>query len=110
MYGAKKAGELLSSLGRLFTFYLNTVAFTCGIDDMLISVSAFSFSHNPRPKIFFAILTLLFQSSIDEERHKLLDQANKSGIDVAAQFVGYKKKDLSGLPHAEIASPKNKKC
>jgi hypothetical protein len=38
LYGSRKAGELLSALGRLFTFYLNTVAFTCGIDDMLINV------------------------------------------------------------------------
>jgi len=41
LYGGKKAGELLSALGRLFTFYLNKIAFTCGIDDMLINVRFF---------------------------------------------------------------------
>ena len=36
LYGANTAGQLLSTLGRLFTLYLQSQAFTCGIDDMLI--------------------------------------------------------------------------
>jgi DNA-directed RNA polymerase I subunit RPA1 len=40
LYGGPTSGELMSTLGRLFTLYLQTLGFTCGIDDMLLVPSA----------------------------------------------------------------------
>lgn len=74
LYGSKKAGELLSALGRLFTFYLNTVAFTCGIDDMLIN------------------------NEFDSVRQGLLRKANNSGYEVASEFLGYSSTDKVDRP------------
>jgi DNA-directed RNA polymerase I subunit RPA1 len=36
LYGPTIAGKLLSTLGRLFTLYLQSVGFTCGLDDMIM--------------------------------------------------------------------------
>lgn len=34
IYGSHTAGQLLSVLGRLFTRYITSVGFTCGMDDL----------------------------------------------------------------------------
>lgn len=36
VYGSKKAGELLTALARIFTAYLQSHGFTCGIDDLVL--------------------------------------------------------------------------
>ena len=36
VYGSEKAGELLTALARVFTVFLQTHGFTCGIDDLMI--------------------------------------------------------------------------
>eukprot|EP01124_Arcella_intermedia_P012270 TRINITY_DN1860_c0_g1_i1.p1 TRINITY_DN1860_c0_g1~~TRINITY_DN1860_c0_g1_i1.p1 ORF type:complete len:1681 (-),score=261.51 TRINITY_DN1860_c0_g1_i1:48-4424(-) len=47
LYGARAAGQLLSCLGRVFTFYLQMRGFTCGLDDMVLLSS----SENARREI-----------------------------------------------------------
>ena len=37
IYGADIAGKILSVLGRLFTHYISTAAFTCGMDDLRLT-------------------------------------------------------------------------
>ena len=37
VYGSKKAGQLLTALGRLFIAFLQLNGFTCGVDDALVS-------------------------------------------------------------------------
>ena len=66
MYGANTAGQLLSTLGRLFTLYLQTQAFTCGIDDMLIVGDS------------------------EQKRHALIQDSITTGISAAADFAGVK--------------------
>jgi DNA-directed RNA polymerase I subunit RPA1 len=36
VYGSEKAGELLTSLARIFVSYLQTHGFTCGLDDLVL--------------------------------------------------------------------------
>ena len=64
LYGANTAGQLLSTLGRLFTLYLQGQAFTCGIDDMLI----------------------LAQS--EERRQNLISDSAVTGVAAACDFAG----------------------
>ena len=66
MYGANTAGQLLSTLGRLFTLYLQTQAFTCGIDDMLIVGES------------------------EQKRHALIQESINTGMGAAADFAGVK--------------------
>ncbi len=40
LYGDEVAGLLTSAFSRLFTFYLQTHGFTCGIDDLLLVPTA----------------------------------------------------------------------
>ena len=40
LYGPTVAGKLLTVLGRLFTHFLQSHGFTCGLDDLLLSPSA----------------------------------------------------------------------
>lgn len=37
IYGSEKAGELLTSLARIFTMYLQLHGFTCGLDDLVLT-------------------------------------------------------------------------
>ena len=62
-YGHTTAGKLLSILGRLLTRFLNMRAFTCGIDDLLLT------------------------SSGDKVRREMLQQADTIGVEVAAKYV-----------------------
>ena len=36
VYGSEKAGELLTSLARVFTVFLQRHGMTCGLDDLMI--------------------------------------------------------------------------
>ena len=67
LFGAAIAGDVLSSLGRLFTFFLQSHGFTCGIDDMLLVESA------------------------ENDRRKIIEKATKKGIAAHSEFVGVKK-------------------
>ena len=40
LYGPELAGKLLSSFGRLFTYYLQDAGHTCGIEDLVLTKSA----------------------------------------------------------------------
>ena len=63
LYGGATSGELMSTLGRLFTLYLQTQAFTCGIDDMLL------------------------QPFAEKQRAALRVEADQMGLKAACQFV-----------------------
>ena len=62
-YGHTIAGKLLSILGRLLTKFLNMRAFTCGMDDLLLTESG------------------------DKARREKLRQADTIGVEVAAKYV-----------------------
>ena len=63
LYGGILAGDLLSTLGRLFTIDLQNQGHTCGIDDMFLVKSA------------------------EERRTKLINESIESGINAAKSFV-----------------------
>jgi len=69
LYGATEAGKLLTTLGRLFTLFLQVRGFTCGIDDMLLTKEA------------------------EKKRFELIEKANQSGLEQAAIFTGLRQKD-----------------
>ena len=62
-YGHTIAGRLLSVLGRLLTRLLNMRAFSCGIEDLLLTEDG------------------------EKTRRKELEAANKIGLEVAAKYV-----------------------
>jgi len=62
-YGHTIAGKLLSILGRLLTRLLNMRAFTCGIDDLLLTRSG------------------------EESRREKLERADTLGLEVATKYV-----------------------
>jgi hypothetical protein len=64
LYGATICGQMISCLGRLFTGYLQSVGFTCGIDDMLVKDHA------------------------EKNRQKSIEKSEKLGISVAEEFTG----------------------
>ncbi|GAM16960.1 hypothetical protein SAMD00019534_001350 [Acytostelium subglobosum LB1] len=71
-YSPNIAGQLLTVLGRMFTNYLSTRGFTCGVDDLLINAKENKF------------------------RTETLNKANSEGLEVAARFAEqakYDKKD-----------------
>jgi DNA-directed RNA polymerase I subunit RPA1 len=55
---------MISCLGRLFTGYLQSIGFTCGIDDMLVKDHA------------------------EKNRQKSIQKSEKLGISVAEEFTG----------------------
>ncbi|KAJ3123844.1 hypothetical protein HK098_001589, partial [Nowakowskiella sp. JEL0407] len=63
VYGPAYSGKLLSILGRLFTSYLQMIAFSCRIDDLRLTPSG------------------------DRERRKLIDQSKTMGKEVAKEYV-----------------------
>lgn len=63
VFGGRVAGELLSSLGKLFTQYLKMDAITLGIDDLLLTPEA------------------------EKRRKELLAEARKCGLREAAEHV-----------------------
>jgi len=64
VYGSTLAGSLLSILGRLFTKFLHMRAFTCGMDDLLLSKEG------------------------DKVRRSEIDVSHNSGHEVHAKYVG----------------------
>jgi DNA-directed RNA polymerase I subunit RPA1 len=64
IYGAESAGKLLSILSRLFTKWLSHNAFTCRMDDLLLSAKG------------------------DEDRKGLIANANDAGREAALKTVG----------------------
>ncbi|RKP14974.1 hypothetical protein BJ684DRAFT_7762 [Piptocephalis cylindrospora] len=76
LYGPSYAGRLLSMLGRLFTKYLQTEAFTCRMDDLRLTREG------------------------DEWRRSLMDGGVEFGFETAAEYVGLKldpaQSELSG--------------
>ncbi|KAJ4303349.1 hypothetical protein N0V90_002242 [Kalmusia sp. IMI 367209] len=62
-YGAKSAGQILSVLGRLLTRLLNMRAFSCGVEDLILTREG------------------------DEARLQELRKAEKVGFEVASKFV-----------------------
>ena len=62
-YGHTIAGKLMSILGRLLTKFLHMRAFTCGIDDLVLTKES------------------------DEARRQKLGEANTIGLGVAAKYV-----------------------
>lgn len=74
LYGPTFAGKLLSTLSRLFTIYLQSVGFTCGMDDMLL------------------------QAGAEKRRDESLKFAKeKVGIAVAAAFTGNEESNVKGI-------------
>jgi len=63
LYGPLAAGNLLTSLCRLFTSYLQFRGFTCGMDDLLLTAQA------------------------EEQRTALIDRASRIGTQVASAFA-----------------------
>ena len=74
-YGHTIAGRLLSVLGRLLTKFLHMRAFTCGMDDLLLTRKG------------------------DEERREKLKDVNKIGLEVAAKYVTLQAIDLHDNGH-----------
>ena len=66
VYGSEKAGELLTSLARVFTVFLQTHGFTCGVDDLIIGKE-----HN-------------------KKRRMTIETSHANGIKAAAEFCGIK--------------------
>lgn len=64
LYGGHTAGRILSTLGRLFTAYLQQHGFSCGIDDLILTDEA------------------------ERERAQALGEATGAGVATAAQFAG----------------------
>lgn len=74
VYGSEKAGELLTSLARVFTVYLQTHGFTCGLDDLMVS------------------------KEYNKQRRLTIEEGHKQGIVAAAEYCGiknYKPKDMN---------------
>ena len=64
IYGSKRAGQLLTALGRLLTSFLQYHGFTCGVDDALLD------------------------KKTNIQREKILKNAFRKGIQAGAQFCG----------------------
>lgn len=66
VYGSEKAGELLTSLARVFTVFLQTHGFTCGLDDLMIN------------------------KEYNKQRRLAIENGHKEGLKAAAEFCGIK--------------------
>ncbi|KAF2640084.1 DNA-directed RNA polymeras-like protein I subunit [Massarina eburnea CBS 473.64] len=74
VYGPKSAGQVLSVLGRLLTRLLNMRAFSCGVEDLILTTEG------------------------DEARLKELKKAETAGFEVAAKYVTL---DSSKIKHTD---------
>eukprot|EP01119_Soliformovum_irregulare_P000993 TRINITY_DN10740_c0_g1_i1.p1 TRINITY_DN10740_c0_g1~~TRINITY_DN10740_c0_g1_i1.p1 ORF type:complete len:1661 (-),score=520.05 TRINITY_DN10740_c0_g1_i1:41-4441(-) len=79
LYGGRTANQILSLLGRLFTLYLQTVGFTCGIDDMIL------------------------EQVTDEKRNKTLSQVEDMGLAAASKFSGVASETQTPELHEKMA-------
>lgn len=66
IYGSEKAGELLTSLARIFTVFLQMHGFSCGLDDLMIS------------------------PEYNKKRRMIIEKSHKEGVEAAAGFCGLK--------------------
>lgn len=64
LYGAQRAGALLSAIGRLLTIYLQMTAITCGMEDLVLKPAA------------------------DSSRREMIAGAMEAGVQAAAKFAG----------------------
>ena len=62
--GSEKAGELLTSLARVFTVFLQSHGFTCGLDDLMIS------------------------KEFNKSRREAIEEGHREGLKAAAEFCG----------------------
>lgn len=73
LYGSTTAGQLLTTLGRLFTTFLQWRGFTCGMDDLVIKPEA------------------------DRERRELFREADRASLEVAAKFTEHPISNFEGI-------------
>ncbi len=66
IYGSEKAGELLTALARIFTAFLQTHGFTCGLDDLVLT------------------------PDYNKKRRMVIEESHKNGVQAAAEFSGLK--------------------
>ena len=66
IYGSEKAGELLTSLARIFTVFLQMHGFSCGLDDLVIT------------------------PEYNKKRRMIIEKSHKEGVEAAAGFCGIK--------------------
>jgi len=66
VYGSEKAGELLTSLARVFAVFLQTHGFTCGLDDLMIT------------------------PEFNKQRRLAIEDGHLQGVNAAAEFCGLK--------------------
>ena len=66
LYGSEKAGELLTSLARIFTAFLQMHGFTCGLDDLVLT------------------------PEYNKKRRLIIEESHKNGIQAGAEFSGLK--------------------
>ena len=66
VYGSEKAGELLTSLARVFVVFLQTHGFTCGLDDLMIN------------------------KDFNKNRRMAIETGHLEGVKAAAEFCGMK--------------------
>lgn len=66
VYGSEKAGELLTSLARVFVVFLQTHGFTCGLDDLMID------------------------KEFNKNRRMAIENGHLEGVKAAAKYCGLK--------------------
>jgi DNA-directed RNA polymerase I subunit RPA1 len=102
LYGGETAGSLMSTLGRLFTLYLQSQGFTCGIDDMLLSPAAEVRRANLRKeaegaglKASCQFVDIEYDPSRPREVQRLLAEKMKADKNNAARLDGVMKSALN---------------
>lgn len=83
VYGSRIAADLLTTLGRLFTCYLQFAGHTCALEDLTLNKDA------------------------EKRRHKLVQDSVFNGEESYAEFAGLT--DLLAAKHAEEAANGNKR-
>ena len=86
VYGSEKAGELLTSLARVFAVFLQTYGFTCGLDDLMVN------------------------KSFNKQRRLAIEAGHQEGVKAAAEFCGmkdYKPEEMNLSNRVVHQTPKN---
>ena len=78
LYGGRTAGDLLSSLSRLWTIFLQGSGFTCGIGDLLLTPAA------------------------ERKRAELTAQAERKATCASAEIVGISTDDLQDVNDSNV--------
>jgi len=102
LYGGQTSGQLMSTLGRLFTLYLQSQAFTCGIDDMLLTPAAEARRAQLRKeaegaglKASCQFVEIEYDASRPREVHRLLAEKIKQDKNNSARLDGVMKSALN---------------